>query len=228
MARRASGCTITIGRVFLGMTAGFVDTKDLSQRAAACMACHVGPNSTTGQLQVVDHDLIAAGHPRLSFEFHAYFESLPAHWDRKSDEARQTQDFHFRLWAAGQLAMAEQRKLLPANGRPDFAQLDCYACHHQLGDQLWRQVHGTPLLTEKQVSIALPSLPGSVIPVEQRLSEVRTIWDRALNDDPRFDAAVDAYLASRALLADFGARRGRHWTKELPMRTLPWQRLANT
>jgi hypothetical protein len=44
--------------------------------------------SSTGQVQVVDHDLIAAGHPRLNFEFNAYFESLPAHWDRRTDEQR--------------------------------------------------------------------------------------------------------------------------------------------
>src|SRR5262249_2697203 len=39
---------------------GMSDTKDLLARASLCVTCHIG----TGDLEV-NHDLIAAGHPRL-------------------------------------------------------------------------------------------------------------------------------------------------------------------
>src|SRR6185503_17447885 len=90
----------------------FVETKNLSQRAAVCMKCHVGPSDAAGALQVVDHDLIAAGHPRLSFEHHTYLESLPAHWNRSRDEQTNSGTFHFRSWLAGQLKQFEQTKKL--------------------------------------------------------------------------------------------------------------------
>ena len=35
----------------------------------------------------VNHDLIAAGHPRLSFEFSAYLDNMPPHWDEKYKNA---------------------------------------------------------------------------------------------------------------------------------------------
>jgi hypothetical protein len=113
-------------------TPGFIDTKEFSQRARACMKCHVGPNETGPSPQVVDHDLIAAGHPRLNFEFHSYFESLPAHWNRQADERRHPGDFHAQSWRAGQAEIAKQSELLARNFPRDFAQLDCFSCHQQL------------------------------------------------------------------------------------------------
>jgi hypothetical protein len=108
-------------------TIGFVDTKILDERAAVCMACHVGPNDAAGVRQVVDHDLIAAGHPRLDFEFHAYLESLPAHWDRSRDEQRHGQAFHLQMWSAGE-RQREQSLQSPrgsqSNAPADFALLD--------------------------------------------------------------------------------------------------------
>src|SRR5262249_44695634 len=44
-------------------TFGFVPTKNLLSRARACVTCHVGKRDAD-----VNHDLIAAGHPRLVFE----------------------------------------------------------------------------------------------------------------------------------------------------------------
>src|SRR5262249_35632430 len=46
---------------------GFRTTKDVVVRARLCAGCHVGAPGMD-----VNHDLIAAGHPRLNFEFAAY------------------------------------------------------------------------------------------------------------------------------------------------------------
>ena len=67
---------------------GLRATKELAQRVEVCTECHVGRRSPDGLLtQEVNHDLIAAGHPRLNFEFAAYQENLPVHWDEKGRNA---------------------------------------------------------------------------------------------------------------------------------------------
>ena len=94
---------------------GFRNLHDVSERARTCVECHMG----------INHDLIAAGHPRLSFEMSAFHANMPAHWSRESDWARHIPDvkadarptqpvpvaelrrgrsnFEAKLWVAGQL-----------------------------------------------------------------------------------------------------------------------------
>src|SRR5262249_34488097 len=48
-------------------TYGLEDTKDVLVRARKCAGCHVGSAE-----REVNHDLIAAGHPRLAFEMAGY------------------------------------------------------------------------------------------------------------------------------------------------------------
>jgi len=182
---------------------GFVDTKDLGQRADVCMGCHVGPNNLAGPIQVVDHDLIAAGHPRLSFEFHSYFESLPAHWNRRADKAPHAEAFHFRSWLAGQTSHAGQRELLKQHQPTDFAQLDCYACHHQLLGATWRRPSPQgPLTPVTWPGVSLPNPEESHRSAGDRLSLVRALLAATGAKDASWDTAVRAYLASRAVAGD--------------------------
>ena len=127
---------------------GFADTKSLAGRASVCVGCHVGTPGTE-----VDHDLIAAGHPALRFEFTTYFANLPPHWnvrkdkDANSTDAKKLVDFEARAWAIGQfITTASALELLrhrmdPKAGKPwpEFADLDCFACHHDLKAKSWRQ-----------------------------------------------------------------------------------------
>jgi hypothetical protein len=112
---------------------GFTDLKDLTVRARLCVECHVG----TGD-QPVDHDLYAAGHPRLVFEYSSFLATMPPHWNVRQERQRYP-DLEARLWLIGQVVCAhESLKLLAsraANDRapwPEFAEYDCYACHHDL------------------------------------------------------------------------------------------------
>lgn len=114
---------------------GFVPTKNLVARASACAACHVG-----GADRDVDHDLIAAGHPRLAFEY-TRFHYQPAyrkHWAEKTPQP----DFEVRAWAVGQVAslraaadLLRVRAERAAGGGvwPEFAGYSCYACHQSVG-----------------------------------------------------------------------------------------------
>jgi hypothetical protein len=111
--------------------AGMKDLTDLTERAKVCVACHVG--TADGD---VNHDLIAAGHPRLNFEFSGFLAIYPRHWPaRQEDEAR--------VWAVGQAeSAAAALRLLAARADdtrkpwPEFAEYNCYACHKDLTAEL--------------------------------------------------------------------------------------------
>jgi len=190
---------------FSRATRGFIDTKNLSERAGACMPCHVGPNDAAGNQQVVDHDLIAAGHPRLTFEFHAYFESLPAHWDRAADQARHPGDFHFRSWLAGQTRQAEQQTRLNQTQPRDFARFDCFACHHALsGESSTRERAASgPLKPVDWLRAPLPPLQERETPAAARLELIRVLLEQFAGGEASWDAATQAYLATRAVSRDF-------------------------
>ncbi len=125
---------------------GLRPTKDLVHRARLCTSCHVG-----GPDKEVNHDLIAAGHPRLAFELGAYHGIYNKHWDVHNDAARYP-DFQARLWAVGQLASAKASlELLQARAAgaekgarpwPEFAEYDCFACHKVLQVDSPRQTAG--------------------------------------------------------------------------------------
>jgi hypothetical protein len=132
---------------------GMTDTKNLAVRAEVCVRCHVG-----WQDAEVNHDLIAAGHPRLRFEYGAYLANYPArHWKVSDEHARYQvannpakSDFEARAWLLGQVVSAKAALDLLAyradakHGKPwpEFAEYGCFSCHHDLQDQQWRQRAG--------------------------------------------------------------------------------------
>lgn len=127
---------------------GMIPTKDLGIRARLCAGCHVGDSERD-----VNHDLIAAGHPRLNFEYSAFMANLPRHWDT-AEEREDDSDRGARAWAIGQVASARaaldllawraeqsvpQASNAPARPRPwpEFAEYSCFACHHDLTEPGW-------------------------------------------------------------------------------------------
>lgn len=118
---------------------GMADTKSVLGRAQTCVGCHVG----AGTMQV-DHDLLAAGHPRLDFEFAAFHASLPRHWPDAADRdphvsRRGRPDFAALTWLIGQLVTARARlDLLCERAQdvrrswPEFAEHRCASCHQKI------------------------------------------------------------------------------------------------
>lgn len=117
---------------------GLVPLEDPRTRAAACLDCHFG--SAKGN-QFVTHAMMAAGHPRISFELDL-FSALQQHWN-DDDKYRQRKGRidNVRLWAVGQ-AEAVQRSLslfardnLASQGiYPEFYFYDCHSCHRAIND----------------------------------------------------------------------------------------------
>ncbi|MCA9069597.1 MAG: hypothetical protein KDA84_11770, partial [Planctomycetaceae bacterium] len=135
---------------------GFKNTDNLISRARICAECHIGSKD-----KEVNHDLMAAGHPRLTFEMSAYFDNLPPHWNPNQDRRRAAKNpfhqapadvrssFDAKLWVLGQLAVAEKTvELLEKRADdhykvwPEFTEYGCYACHHNLQPSNWRQNRG--------------------------------------------------------------------------------------
>lgn len=118
---------------------GMADTKSLPGRASICVRCHVGTPDAN-----VDHDMIAAGHPALRFEYSSYFANLPPHW-RKLPELTKPKYYDFIAWAIGQdVSAAAAAELLAHRTKkgqawPEFAELSCFSCHHDLHSKSWRQ-----------------------------------------------------------------------------------------
>ena len=111
---------------------GFVDLRKLPVRVESCVKCHVGEGSME-----VDHDLIAAGHPRLRFEYAAYAANYPRHW--AETPLNKSTDDEVRGWLLGQVVSARAAAELLAHRAdpkrdswPEFAEYDCAACHHEL------------------------------------------------------------------------------------------------
>jgi hypothetical protein len=107
-------------------------------KAAVCLDCHFG--SADGG-QFVNHRIMAAGHPRISFELDL-FTTLQAHHDEDADYAqRKGRSNGVRVWAVGQ-AMALDRALTlytnPSLGTegpfPEFYFFDCHSCHRRIYD----------------------------------------------------------------------------------------------
>ncbi len=135
---------------------GFKQLKSTLIRAETCASCHIGSAGRD-----VNHELIAAGHPRLLFEYTSYMDlyaQQAAHWDIEKDHKRsdgnnstESADHALNSWAIGQLVCSSQvQKLLhhrsenPNAVWPELAEYSCYSCHHDLSrtespDPNWRQ-----------------------------------------------------------------------------------------
>lgn len=116
---------------------GMRDLRDLAVRSHTCLNCHVGTEEKS-----VDHEMIAAGHPDLTFELNLFSAVMPRHWKDPGD----TPWLGTKEWAVGQgMQLRDSLQRLARRARsstwPEYSELDCFACHHSLTapKDSWRQ-----------------------------------------------------------------------------------------
>ncbi len=118
---------------------GLTPLDNPKARASTCLDCHFG-SAKSGQF--VDHRIMAAGHPRISFELDL-FSTLQQHHDEDVDYVRRKGKTNgVRFWAVGQ-SMALERSLnlfsKPALAQeglfPEFYFYDCHSCHRRIYDE---------------------------------------------------------------------------------------------
>lgn len=125
------------------LSAGLWKLEDPVVRAGVCVDCHFG---SAGEGQFVTHRIMAAGHPRISFELDL-FSSLQAHHQEDEDYgwrkfgAGGGRTDHVQMWAVGQATALERSLALFQSKRgtegmfPEFYFLDCHSCHRRIYDQ---------------------------------------------------------------------------------------------
>ena len=102
---------------------GFVPPQRMAKK---CSECHVGAPD-----RQVNHDLIAAGHPPLRFEFAMDMARMPKHW-------RNTSQTRWQQWRTGQEANAlsfldlVESRLAGDSVVPEFSEYECSSCHHPI------------------------------------------------------------------------------------------------
>lgn len=133
-----------------------VSGRPIANRVEQCATCHVG-----GGKGEVTHDLIAAGHPALKFEYVWYQSRLPRHWKTgrrdngsASSAAAASDVGPTKRWLIGQVVAAiaslnqlERRAKEEGSNLaswPELAEHNCFACHHGLSGKSWRQAVGLP------------------------------------------------------------------------------------
>jgi hypothetical protein len=126
---------------------GLVDNKDLAVRSEKCLTCHLGAPGLE-----VDHEMLAAGHPDLTFELDSFSSIEPPHWVEKAPDSKEPISdklFGVRIWSIGQATQLEEsltRLARHARGAnwPEYTEMDCFTCHHSLTkpEDSWRQQEG--------------------------------------------------------------------------------------
>lgn len=123
------------------VAAGMIPLERPQARASVCLDCHFGSDRPG---QFVMHRIMAAGHPRISFELDL-FSSMQAHHDEDADYARRKgRTDSLKFWAVGQAMAVERALSLYAGAKgtegafPEFYFFDCQSCHRRIYDQAER------------------------------------------------------------------------------------------
>jgi len=131
---------------------GLYPSDEPYARARLCLSCHMGAAD-----KLANHQIMAAGHPRLSFELDTFSVNQPAHYTADADyEKRKGKSAPGYLWLVGQVESARQwsgliDRHLRGGVASELAIYDCHACHHPM-----RPLRGQP----DDFSAVLP--PGSL------------------------------------------------------------------
>ncbi len=115
---------------------GLYATDQIAKRAALCFSCHIGSEE-----KMASHEIMGAGHPRLSFELDTFGVLQPAHYvvDKKYSE-RKWAGSSLTTWALGQVEAGKQTlRLIESNLSvkqlfPVLSIFVCHACHHVMSE----------------------------------------------------------------------------------------------
>lgn len=162
------------------VAAGLYETDDPGRRAELCLSCHLGTRD-----KFATHRIMAAGHPRLSFELDTFTElwrtaGRQPHYRVDEDyRARKSAERHSYTWAVGVLAESRQRLALLLDPQfagnamfPELGLYDCHACHRTMKSVQWRRLPrhgdagpGVPFVNDgallMSLAIARAVAPGS-------------------------------------------------------------------
>lgn len=195
------------------VAAGMVPLENPQVRARVCLDCHYGG---TGVGQFVTHSMMAAGHPRISFELDL-FSALQQHHDVDADYLeRKGGPGSVQLWAVGQAEAVRRSSDLFARPQyamrglfPEFTFFDCHSCHRTITDGPQRKLtfetnparpipFGNPPFNDEN-AIVLSAVARALVPgqAEGFLAASRD-FHRAMGQDRAAAQEAAAALRTRA------------------------------
>jgi len=170
--------------------AGLAPLTRLEVQADLCASCHVGsPGSAIEPIRDCNHDIMAAGHPRLLYEAATYQLRLPPHWNQK--QYPELDGRMASMFVVGQSVAAQHAVGLSAlhaqNASvvwPEFSDMDCFSCHSGLRPSAdsWKQKRLFP--TMRAAGLA----PGTQIACSWTLSMAPELSSR-----PAMRQKIDAW-----------------------------------
>lgn len=125
----------------LNLEQGMYPTDQPAEKAALCLSCHLG---TTDKFAT--HEIMGAGHPRLSFDLLAYTINQPVHYAVDEDyRDRKTVTTDLQTWLFGLVGQSRAYLNLLANAGStlgsaplgEFAMYQCHACHRPMSPLQW-------------------------------------------------------------------------------------------
>jgi Cytochrome c554 and c-prime len=176
--------------------AGMTALEDPRTRASVCLDCHFGSDKPG---QFVTHRMMAAGHPRISFELDLY-SALQRHYDLDADYVkRKSLASGIKFWAVGQAMAVERALSLYAQGShssegafPEFYFFDCQSCHRRIFDDPNTQLSA-------EANPARPVPPGTPPFDDENMIMLSAIAHVAApSEGEHFDAAARAFHVAMA------------------------------
>jgi len=126
-----------------------------------CEACHGGSErwleshaETTTSHADNTHQIMGAGHPRLSFELETFTVNQPAHYEVDADYSQRKPSISsVNMWLSGLAVMSlqtlellQQPWFTKETLVPELAFYQCHACHHPMDDLRWQAEGGNSAL----------------------------------------------------------------------------------
>lgn len=156
---------------------GLYPTDEPFARAKLCLSCHMGDDK-----KFATHEIMGAGHPRLSFELDTFTILQPLHFVVDEDyQGKKWAGSSFQTWIMGQVQAAkstldliETRLYVDNRLFPEIALFDCHSCHHPMSELSWSKTKGDGLK------------PGSI-----RLNDANFKMVLAITNSLELDDAVD-------------------------------------
>jgi len=202
---------------------GLVPLEQPQTRAKVCLDCHYGSAESD---QFVTHSMMAAGHPRITFELDL-FSAFQQHHDIDNDYIdRKGMTDSVQLWAVGQAeAVARATDLFARPGLategvfPEFYFFDCHSCHRPITDGPDRRLtfetnpqrpipFGQPPFNDENI-IMLDAVSQALAPAraEAFRAASRGFHDAMDQDRPQVEAAANSLRSEATQLSDALAAR---------------------
>ncbi|WP_370263470.1 multiheme c-type cytochrome [Limnobacter sp.] len=187
---------------------GMYPTSNAYAVAKLCTSCHVGDAT-----RPITHQIMGAGHPRISIEVETFLALEPPHYRIDDDWRKRKGAFDAgKIWAMGQFATSANLLELIADPKrnrqgivPELMMFDCHACHSPMSRKDWSKdlalTPGQPrinnaslIMVQAVLKATAPSHEASVRRLIEQLHVQSTSPAASMQDVERTARALNAEL----------------------------------